>query len=469
MRATLLLGLVWLAAGAAAAAAAEDTVADLIDKLKDANGTVRLRAAGTLGDRGRAARAAVPALAAALADPLDSVRRRASRALAQVGRPAVPELIKALASPSFPARARAAEALVWIGPDAADAVPALTAALKDREELVQAAAATALGAVGSDAAPAAPALARLLADFDDGLRAQAALALARIGPPAVAPLRQALREGSPAVRLNTLAALKVLGPLGTEAVPELRKALADTHPPIREAAAAVLAGLGKGAADAVPELLDALKDKNLRVQAEAVNALGVLVLHDVPGLMDKIREADRKGGWAEPLILRQFGPLPDDTVRGLAKHLADPDPAIRSRVAMALGQIGARAQAAIPPLVEAARDDNLQVRLSAALALASIRRERLDAKNDDLARLFNLPPRPPLRGPDLIRALTDPRVQGPLDAFLTGFVLLKALRVPTPLDLDTQLYKGLKQMGPEAIPPLIRAVNAAAYYRLGFC
>ena len=78
------------------------------------------------------------------------------------GRAAVPDLAAALADPDPDLRVASAMALENMGPAAAPAVPALAKALGDREPGVRQAAVKALGAIGPEARAALPALIRIL-------------------------------------------------------------------------------------------------------------------------------------------------------------------------------------------------------------------------------------------------------------------------------------------------------------------
>jgi len=99
--------------------------------------SLRLRAAKALGDIGPAARAAVPALVAALADSDGDARRGAIAALRliQPGAPASEALVRAIAldlrDPDANLRLIAARALGRLGPPAAIALPDLDARRAD--------------------------------------------------------------------------------------------------------------------------------------------------------------------------------------------------------------------------------------------------------------------------------------------------------------------------------------------------
>jgi HEAT repeat protein len=103
----------------------QPTPEELVTRLKHPDQAVRLHAAAALGQMGRKARKAVPALAEALQDVDAHVRRMAALALGDVG------------------------------PEAAAAVPALVEALNDSHAAVRRRAVVALGRPGSAAPKAA--------------------------------------------------------------------------------------------------------------------------------------------------------------------------------------------------------------------------------------------------------------------------------------------------------------------------
>ncbi len=162
---------------------ARGAVPALAAALRDRNDQVRWRAAEALGKLGPDAAAAVPALVDAL-DRSDMLAQEAAKALGRMGgaaRPAVPALAAALTRDDVYLKREAAKALVKLGPDAADAVPVLIEALGDKDKTVRAESCKVLGRIGPAARAAVPALQAALRDKDDIVRVQADEALRRIG------------------------------------------------------------------------------------------------------------------------------------------------------------------------------------------------------------------------------------------------------------------------------------------------
>src|ERR1051325_9616791 len=220
-----------------------------INRLKDANSFVRLRALQSLHRIGRNAKAAVPDLAAAVPDLINALkveeearRRYAAATLGEIGqdaKAAVPDLINALMDEHPTVRASVASALGGIGPEAKVSIPAHIASLKDQYTLARAAAANALGSIG-EADTVVPTLINSLKDQDPLVRFAAASALRRIGSEARA------------------------------AVPDLITALEDEDGGVRAAVASALGEIGSEAKGAIPALIASLKDEALDLNSSAV-------------------------------------------------------------------------------------------------------------------------------------------------------------------------------------------------------
>ncbi len=204
---------------------------------------VRAAGARALGAMGKAARPAVPALFAALADPSESVRFEAAQALSRLepGPADVPSLAAALSSRDAYVRGFAAWALGNLGPAAAEAVPALVTALNEDETATVVAAA--LARIGTGAAEAVPALVTSLRSPDAGRRWRAARTLGRIGAPAAAAvpdLEAALKDPNEGVRLHAARALGRIGAAARSAAPALQRATGDPDASVRQEARAAL-------------------------------------------------------------------------------------------------------------------------------------------------------------------------------------------------------------------------------------
>jgi HEAT repeat protein len=124
-------------------------VSGLIEQLKNGGEQSRAQAAEALGELGPRAKDAIPALARALRDEYEQVRRGAAASLAAIGadQSAIPDLVVALKDVDAEVRESAARALGSAGSQARAAVPSLGLLLKDPSEDVRQAAAEALGKI----------------------------------------------------------------------------------------------------------------------------------------------------------------------------------------------------------------------------------------------------------------------------------------------------------------------------------
>jgi HEAT repeat protein len=213
-------------------------VARLVLDLKDRKVAVRRSAAYLLGKRGRAARAAAPALANALKDADREVQLRAALALGRIGEPALPALAGALKDQDRDARRGAVAALRHFGPKAKAVVPLLIEALKDNDAQVRTWAALTLAPMGELAVPA---LVGAFKDGDTETCLWAGMALSRIGEQAVPALTAAVKDrDSVSARRGATRALGLFGPGAKAAVPALVGALGDSDPEVRTNAALAL-------------------------------------------------------------------------------------------------------------------------------------------------------------------------------------------------------------------------------------
>jgi HEAT repeat protein len=256
-------------------------------------------------------------------------------------------LIDALSSDDPSDRVRAAEELARLGREAVAAVPALVRAASDSSVLVQVSALRALAAIGK---PAGAVLERVkqiaaMTRVEEVCEA-AAMAMYRIsGTSKEATIfLQALVTMGRDAQARARAASD-LGEIGArEAVPALIHGLDDSAAAVRREAAYALGRIGAEAKDALPALEKLLldqRDDHARIAcAEALWSI-----------------AQRTAGipFLCTLVVRTGG-----------------DISLRVRAMRALGKMGVRARAALPYLVEAMDEPNVQLRRALAETLLKI-------------------------------------------------------------------------------------------------
>jgi HEAT repeat protein len=494
------------------AQAPPEELARHLKALKGGNKEARADAAIARGNYGAAAAEAAPALAATMRQDIDvNVANHASRALAKIGRHAVPELIQSFKDRDHNVRYRAAWALHSIGPDGEEAVPALIKALHDDHEQVRTWSAYALGEIGPQARDAAMDLVKLLRDPKANLRQQASSALQKIGEHAVPALIEALREQQARGREEVAYALRLLGPVAKGAVPALVDAINDKNAKVRVQALAALAAIGKEAKEALPALIEALQVKHYDTQVQALRAVLSIGSRDEPGLLERLREVNRKVTWAVPYVLAQFGPKTRDAIPPLLKSLKDQDAQIRFIAALALGQIGPEGKQAVPELEMALKDPSAEVRTAAAVSLSNLdeARQKAAIESLDLALLrarramiaaqqrLQLAQQGRLLGQRMLEELpqldTLLRQENPLAVRLVLGPVNKAAFTNPELQhqfsqvlftylsttsekchchslgfIGMQVAELIGQMGPEAVPALVNSVNYAASFAIGF-
>ncbi len=239
---------------------------------------------------------------------------------------------------------------------------------------------------------------------------------------------------------------------------------------IRAAAAEALGKMELDAADGVPELLNALKDKKLDVQSEAVTALVLLTTAGVPELLQKVREADRKGHWVVPVAIAQAIGKPKADLASLVKELRDKNPQVRTRAALQFAELGAKAHPVLPLLTKALEDEDPQVRLMVAMVIARVERKKTEVVATVNAVLRNAQkqleqPLQAMRRARWRMALSDPLIQAQIKQIVMFYILEKAMSPTSNSPFD----KLLSELGPEALPAVVEGINFVAAYQLGFC
>jgi HEAT repeat protein len=402
--------------------------------LKDPSVDVRRKAAWALGRIQRKPEAALPLLTAVLSDADLDVREAAADALGTYGKDAVPVVRQGLKDPSPEQRRLAVRAIALIGPAAADAAPDLAPLLDSRDPLRDEAG-TALARIGKAAVPVLNAalqdddlpmieqtvtalgsgfvLLRLRADptawQDPAERRRVALdAFSKMGEAAVDPVREALKDGHPAVRAKAAAVLGDLGfqdraivvalarclrdsdssvriqsanallklaPEPRVVLTEVRLAAQDRDRDVRFAAMRYLSGLGS---PALPLLLTALRDEDPAVQAAAVEALTQLTADNdllsrvlVPLSSEEKNVSVRKNALK---VLRRCGP---SALPHFVAALKDREPAVREEAILILRDFKGDPKQLKAALLDALKDDDANIRAGALLTLVRFGNEAL--------------------------------------------------------------------------------------------
>jgi HEAT repeat protein len=339
--------------------------------LRHKDGLVRLRTVTTLRGLGRRAALAVPDLLGACDDPDGRVRDAAWAALAGLAPHGREALAGALGDHRPAVRAAGAGLLVLAGSpeQLLDHVPVLRKALKDGDGRVRLAAAATLAEVVPNEPGVVPVLEGAVEDhaLAPASRALAARALARLGSRAVSavPALERARADLGATRgafedwLEVSRARSLL-----RAIAEAKGSSAEG----RRDALRGLAILGNYAAPAVPVALEGLQDRDPGVRREAAECLGRIgpVLVVVPALVEVLDgPGDDALRASVALALGEIGPSAEAAVPALVALLkrpegGDSEAAItrRANAARALAAIGPAARAARPALERAARDDS---------------------------------------------------------------------------------------------------------------
>jgi HEAT repeat protein len=322
-------------------------------------------------------------------------RSAAEAALAAIGEPAVPFLIRTLQdcpgplesvllrvgrhvpflridpSTSPQLRQRSAEQLAAITPRDQRVIRALISAFTDKDRAVVEEAQRSIRRIGL---PAVDELARALRNRNFRVRLHAAEVLADLGPPAgaaVEDLQTALRDRNEIVRGRAATALASVA--GANSVKPLCAGLKDRSAIVRAAVSDALGSIGCPASLAVPELNVALKDSEPAVRTAAARALW-RINGDAPKAVPVLAAAlSSQTGWQAALALGEIGAPASAAVPALLEALKRekvPRPLRQTPVsALALGQIGI---ASVPALITTLDNPDARVRTSATLALGFV-------------------------------------------------------------------------------------------------
>ena len=172
---------------------------------------------------------------------------------------------------------------------------------------------------------------------------------------------------------QTMAATWALYAMGTNAkpaLPALTNLLLHTNQLIPSAI--VLAGIGS---DAIPILLAALTNQDWRVRHAVASGLGMARSDPdviVPALIARLQDTQRVVQYAAAGSLGELHARAELVVPALTNSFPSADSLLRCSILVSLQQFGSQATPAIPTIVSALKDENADVRESAAWAFKQI-------------------------------------------------------------------------------------------------
>jgi WD40 repeat protein/HEAT repeat protein len=235
----------------------------LIEALRDTDATVSTAARQGLDALGVAPPSQAKTLSSLLADPVDIVRRYALDALTAMkenAKPAAADLVRmATKDESAEMRRLALQALAGINPRDKATLNALMQGLKDRDITVARQAIKALVAAGAESALPGWLAALEHKDAEIVKAAEEAMENTKWDKTHAKALGTALPNANAAVRAKLLKVLTMLGADAEDAVPGLRELLKNTEVKDALPLVTVLAKIGPAAKEAAPDLVGFLK------------------------------------------------------------------------------------------------------------------------------------------------------------------------------------------------------------------
>jgi HEAT repeat protein len=339
-----------------------------------------------IAEMGPKAKEVVPAIIPKLAHAEPEVRMQALVALGEIGpdaKDAAEAVAKALDDEKLACQTAAVYALGSIGVADDAAKQKLVAMLENEDQFLPMVAAWALAKLDPEDEEAQQRAAKMLTaglTLDNPqLRVAAAKGLVELKlPPEI--LRPLLEE--------------VVPTMTPEALSDFAQTVAELHPDdivpkccellnnekLRGGALQVLARLGEGAKEATPQLVEALKtteDADLRAEIQFTLAkIGPTAEAAIPELIKSLDNENEEVKQSATYALGKVGPPAADAVEKLKGHLGNEDDELRTVSIWALLHICPDNEEivdlAIPVLIEALKDEVEIVRIEAAAALGQI-------------------------------------------------------------------------------------------------
>jgi len=359
-----------------------------IEKLYSDEPAERVLAAMRLGEMGEKANPAIPFLIDILGDTQSviiqtetkyvastSPDREALTALVNIGKPAVQPLITVVKDKNITVRKNAIEALGEIKD--ARAVETLIVSLKDENPDIRKNAAEALGKIRD--VRTIDALVTALKDKKSSVQQSANAAIKKTlqqlkDNRAIEPLITLINYDDPVIRRF---AVEALGGITDPRVSDhLILALKDNNADIRESAAE---SLKKTGAPAVEPLIKTLRENDTNISIIAIRILGdIKDSRSVEPLIDVLEFKSRKPAQEEAQLryeaAKALGKIKAaSAIQPLINTLRDNDSNVRDSAAEALREIGSPS---VQYLIEALEDENIHLRVAAVMLLGDLRDTR---------------------------------------------------------------------------------------------
>jgi len=179
---------------------------------------------------------------------------------------------------------------------------------------------------------------------DEDIRALAVIGLSEFGStaPAVLPaLTGAMHDGSDQVRRRAVRSLGDFGPAALPSLPHLVSALEDSSTAVRMEALGSIGRIGPEAEPAVPHIIPILAEEDVRVRTIASATLKKIGRASVPLLIEALTDPDPIMRERAAVILGQLRADGDEVIEGLFEVLSDFDEDVRHAARHALKLIEA--------------------------------------------------------------------------------------------------------------------------------